>query len=467
MLKVYNTLDRKIEEFKPINPDSVSFYTCGPTVYDYAHIGNLRAYLSADIIERTLEYLGFNVKHVINITDVGHLVSDADEGEDKMLKGLKREGLDKSIESMVKLAQIYTDKFIENLEDLNIEMPTKWTKATEYVPEMIEIVADLIEKGIVYETSTAFYFDTSQYKDYAKLGNLQLDELKAGARIEVDEEKRNPADFAVWLKAKDDNEGHLMVWEAPFSDVMGFPGWHIECSAMAMKELGETIDIHSGGIDHIQVHHTNEIAQSEAHTGKHFVNYWLHNEFLILDKGKMSKSDGSFITLQTVIDKGINPLAYRYLLLQAHYRSPLTFTWESLEDAGRGLNTIRDRFLALGVEDGNVNEQYQQEFESAVEDDFNTPKGLAVFQQALKDANLSDADKRATLIGMDRVLGLGLVDWKEEVFEVPAEIKALADERLEAKKGKDYETADALRDKIATSGWVVEDVPGGYNLKKT
>jgi cysteinyl-tRNA synthetase len=462
---VYNTLTRELEVFTPQHPPVVTFYSCGPTVYDYQHIGNLRSVIANDTYKRVLEYNGYQVRHISNITDVGHLVSDADKGEDKMVKALKREGLDQSVDSMLKLAQKYTEQYLKDLEALNVEMPEQWAKATDHITEMIEIVQGLIKKGIVYETSTAFYFDTAQFPGYGALAKLKIEEQEAGARVEVDSEKRNPSDFAVWMKAVGDNAGHVMVWDAPFCNEKGFPGWHIECSAMSMKYLGETIDIHSGGIDHIPVHHTNEIAQSEAYTGKKFVHYWLHNEFLVVKGDKMSKSAGTFVTLSQLIEKGFTPLAYRYMLLQGSYRSPLNFTFEALGDAQRGLLHLEEKIRTLGNEEGKVSVRYQKQFQDAINNDFNTPQALAVLQEMLKDTSVSNEDKRATVNDFDQVLGLGLVDVRKIAVMIPQVIITRADQRLEAKAQKDYVKADALRDQIAEDGWLVKDTPEGYTLE--
>lgn len=490
MIKLFNTYTRKLEVFEPQNSPLVTFYGCGPTVYDYAHIGNLRAYIFDDTVRRVLEFNGYQVKEVINITDVGHLVGDAEDGEDKMVKGLKREGLDHSVASMLKLAQIYTDEFMYNFKSLNILTPTVMPRATQHVKEMIEIIEKLIKNGYVYETSKGFYFDTAKYEDYGTLGNLNSDSLKAGARIEVDPEKRNPFDFAVWIKAEGANAHHVMLWDAPFSSVKGFPGWHIECSAMSMKYLGQTIDIHAGGIDHIQVHHTNENAQSVCSTGKQFVKYWMHNEFLVIrtantesaetegsgEASKMSKSAGTFIRLQDLIEKGYDPLAYRYLLLQAHYRSPIVFSYESLDSASSGLNNLRDKFLALGnEEDGNANREYangisdpryMEGFKDVINVDFDTPKGLAMVFAVLKDKALTDSVKKATVLAMDAVLGLNLSALKQQTIEVPPEVIDLAEQRVAAKKIKDFKLADELRERIGILGYEVMDNKDGYDVRR-
>lgn len=483
MIKVFNTYTRKLEEFIPQNPPLVTFYACGPTVYDYAHIGNLRAYISSDTIRRVLEFNGYKVKEVINITDVGHMTSEAEEGEDKMMKAIKREGLDVSVASMLKLAQLYTDEFMKNLKALNILTPEVMPRATEHVKEMISIIEELIKKEYVYETSKGFYFDTAKFADYGTLGNLNSDSLKAGARIEVDPEKRNPFDFAVWIKAVGEHEHHLMLWDAPFSSVKGFPGWHIECSAMSMKYLGETLDIHSGGIDHIQVHHTNENAQSVGATGKQFVKYWMHNEFVVMKSAdpstslvagnkddieatKMSKSAGTFIRLQDLIEKGYDPMAYRYLLLQAHYRSPIVFSFESLDSAQTGLNNLREKILALGDLVGTPEPRYIEGFKDVINVDFDTPKGLAMVYAVLKDKALTDSVKKATVLAMDEVLGLNLVALKNESVEIPPEVIDLAEQRVAAKKMKDFALCDILRDKISELGFEIMDTKDGYEIKK-
>lgn len=472
MIKVFNTYTRKLEVFEPQNPPVVTFYACGPTVYDYAHIGNLRAYIFDDTIRRVLEFNGYKVKEVINITDVGHMTSDAEAGEDKMMKAIKREGLDVSVTSMLKLAQMYTDEFMNNLKALNVLTPEVMPRATEHVKEMISIIEELIKKEYVYETSKGFYFDTAKFTDYGTLGNLNSDSLKAGARIEVDPEKRNPFDFAVWIKAVGENAHHLMLWEAPFSSVKGFPGWHIECSAMSMKYLGETLDIHAGGIDHIQVHHTNENAQSVGATGKQFVKYWMHNEFVVIKKenedeaGKMSKSAGTFIRLQDLIEKGYDPLSYRYLLLQAHYRSPIVFSYESLDSAQTGLNNLREKVLSLGELTGLPDQRYIDGFKDVINVDFDTPKGLAMVFAVLKDKALTESVKKATVLAMDAVLGLNLIALKQEKLEVPAEVVELAEQRIAAKKMKNFELADELRLRIAILGFEVMDTKDGFEIKK-
>ncbi|HPP76522.1 MAG TPA: cysteine--tRNA ligase, partial [Armatimonadota bacterium] len=376
-MQLFNTLTRTKEEFIPLEPGKAGLYTCGPTVYNYAHIGNLRSYIFADILRRTLEFENYDVTQVMNITDVGHLTSDDDIGEDKMEAGARREG-----KSIWDIARYYEDAFFVDIDKLNIERPTIVARATEHVPDMIDLVKRLEERGFTYETEQAVYFDVTKFPEYTKLAGQALEEKITAARAEVQEdpEKKNPADFALWFKATGRFKNHLMQWDSPWG--MGFPGWHVECSAMSMRYLGETFDIHTGGIDHIPVHHTNEIAQSQAATGKPFVRYWMHGEFLVVSGGeKMAKSAGEFLRLQVLTDKGYDPLAYRYLCLQVHYRSKLNFTWESLDAAQAGYNRLK-AFIdvasrARGTEQPWVQE-YRDRFRDAITDDLNIPRAIAV-----------------------------------------------------------------------------------------
>lgn len=456
---LYNTLSRKKEEFKPIKKNKVGLYACGPTVYDYAHIGNLRSYIFEDILKRVLVYNGYKVNHVENITDVGHLVSDADEGEDKMMKALKREGLTPGVESLLKLADKYTQAFKNDISQLNISEPTKWTAATKHVVDMIELIKEIEKNGFTYQAADALYFDTAKFPDYGKLANLDIAGLQAGARVDMGE-KKNATDFALWIKAVGENKNHVMVWESPWGK--GFPGWHIECSAMSMKYLGDHFDIHVGGIDHIPVHHTNEIAQNQGATKHQVVNYWLHGEFLVVDENRMGKSQGNFITLQTLIDKGFDPLAYRYLCLQTHYRQILNFSWEAVAAAQNGLNNLRDT-VARFDKPKKINKGYQEKFLQSINDDLNTPKALAVMWDLIKDKNLSSAEKKKTILDFDEVLGLGLKDAK--VAEIPKKVKELAEKRWQAKQNKNWEESDSLRNQIETLGFAVEDTDQGYNIK--
>jgi len=463
MLKLYNTLTRKKDTFKPLK-EIVGIYTCGPTVYNYAHIGNFRSYLFADLLKRTLLFNNYQVKHIINITDVGHLVSDADAGEDKMVKALQRENLKPNLSSLHKLAQKYTRAFQEDIKKLNIQEPTKWPKATEHIKEMIDIIKLLIKNGHAYETSTAIYYDISKFKDYSNLAHFSLDQLEAGARVEVDPEKRNPLDFVLWFKAVNKHKNHIMQWSSPWGK--GFPGWHIECSAMSSKYLGKQFDIHTGGIDHIPIHHTNEIAQSEAAFNKKpWVKYWLHGEFLVLDKKtKMAKSGENFITLSILEEKGFSPLDYRYFCLGTHYRKPIMFSYEALTGAQNTFQKLQDRFLQLNKTKAPLNKKYLNQFTKEINDDLNTPQALATMWEVLKDNNLQDEEKRSLLLKFDEVLGLNLKSFK--VDSIPQEVQTLAQKREQARKDQDWKKADQLRDKIQKLGYLIEDSSEGPKIKQ-
>ncbi|MBU0667434.1 MAG: cysteine--tRNA ligase [Nanoarchaeota archaeon] len=468
-LKLSNTLSRNKEEFKPIRKEEIGMYCCGPTVYNYAHIGNLRAYIFEDILRRTLEFNRFKVKHIINITDVGHLTSDADSGEDKMVKAIRREGLDFTEESMLKLAKKYTLKFKENFKDLNILEPNIWCKATEHIPEMIKLVEKILENGFAYETSTAIYFDISKFKDYGKLAKLNIEQLEAGARIEPDPEKHNPLDFALWFKAAGKHQNHVMQWDSPWGK--GFPGWHIECSAMSMKHLGEQFDIHCGGIDHIPVHHTNEIAQAEAAIGKKWVNYWLHNDFLVMKEGKMAKSKGEFLTLQVLKDKGYNPLSYRYFCLGAHYKTQLTFSFEALDGAESALKRLKENVVSFkenndSVSNKKIEEEYKKRFLEAINNDLNTPLALAVVWEVVKDKEIGNNEKLKLLCDFDKVLGLGIKTFEKEKVVVSGIIDELLKKRDDARKNKDWSKADKIRDEIKEKGFAIKDTPEGPVLEK-
>ncbi|MFA5141478.1 MAG: cysteine--tRNA ligase [Candidatus Woesearchaeota archaeon] len=457
-LKLYNTLTRKKQDFKPIHKNEVGFYSCGPTVYNYAHIGNLRTYIFNDTLKRVLMYDGFNVSHVMNITDVGHLTSDADSGEDKMLKGAKREH-----KSVWDIAEFYTNAFKDDIHKLNILDPTVWCKATDHIKEMVELIKKIEAKGYAYTAGGNVYFDTSKFKKYGKLAGLKLDDLKAGARIDVDVEKKNPRDFALWF-TKSKFEDQEMKWNSPWG--VGYPGWHIECSAMSMKYLGTHFDIHTGGIDHIPVHHTNEIAQSEAATGKKWVNYWLHGEFLVMDKGKMSKSGDSFITLSTIIEKGYDPLAYRYFCLGSHYRTPLTFSYEGLDGAKNAYHNLKNKVLEIRGLDlpGSDGKNYVSQFEEYINDDLNMPRALAVMWELVKDESVSSKDKYNALLLFDSVFGLKLDMIHAET--VPAAVMKLVHERETARAAKDWKKSDHLRDEVKKHGYLVEDSKDGVKVKK-
>ncbi len=453
MLKLFNTLNKKKEKFVP-SKKVVGLYSCGPTVYYYQHIGNMRAFIFSDILKRVLLFNGFKVKHVMNITDVGHLTSDADEGEDKMTKGLRREGLSITLKSMQKLSQKYTEIFLDDLKRLNIKLPNIIPKASDHIKEDLEFIAKLEKKGFTYKTSDGLYFDTSLLKDYGKLLGKNV---KAEGRIKKNSEKKNPKDFALWKFNKD------LGWNTKWGK--GFPGWHIECSVMASKYLGKQFDIHCGGKEHIPIHHTNEIAQSEALFGKKpWVKYWLHNEWLILASGeKMAKSGNNFITLDVLLKKGFDPLDYRYFCLGANYRNPLMFNYEALEGAKKARKRLVD-FVMSVKKKGKIIKSYLTKFTKEINDDLNTPKALAIVWEVVKDSELKDSDKKALLLEFDKVLGLNLKEAKEA--KVPAAIKKLAEERLKARNEKDWNRADKLREEIKKKGYLIDDKERGYVLRR-
>jgi len=457
-LKLYNTLSRKKEEFKPIKQGEVGLYTCGPTVYNYAHIGNLRAYLFDDLLKRVLVYNGYKIRHVMNITDVGHLTGDMDMGEDKLEKGAKREG-----KTAWEIAEFYTEAFKKDIKKLNIIEPDIWCKATDNIPEQIQLVKTLEERGYTYKTSDGIYFDTSKFKDYNKLSHLKLEDLQEGARVEKNDEKKNPTDFALW-KFSPKGEKRQMEWESPWG--IGFPGWHIECSAMSMKFLSAQLDIHCGGIDHINIHHTNEIAQSEAATGRRFFNYWMHNAFLNISGGKkMAKSGENFLTLENALEKnGINPLAYRFASLQVHYRKPMEYSEEAIKNAQEGLNHLYNQVRELGVEKENINNKFKNKFIEAINDDLNTSQALVISQELLK-SNLSNEDKLATILDFDKVFGLNL-DKISAQEELPNELKELVIERKRNREENNFDESDRLRDEIEKIGYIVEDTKDGMRIYK-
>lgn len=463
-MRLYNTMSRSIEEFVPINEGKVSMYCCGPTVYNYAHIGNLRTYIFEDLLRRTLRRSGYDVKHVMNITDVGHLTGDGDDGEDKMEKSARETG-----RTVWDIAEFYMKAFFRDEEALNIERPDIICRATEHIDDMINLIKRLEEGGHTYISGGNVYFSIDSISDYGKLARLNLDDLKSGARIEVDSNKKNPKDFVLWFtnsKFKD----QAMMWDSPWG--RGYPGWHIECSAMSMKYLGEHFDIHCGGIDAIPVHHTNEIAQSEAATGKTWVNYWCHGEFLLMGNAKMSKSSGSFVTLPVLEGEGYDALDYRYFCLTGHYRSQLRFSYEALDAARSARKGIMERIGDAKSEGPAATDpsekarEYMAAFDEAMENDLNAPKALSILWQMLKDNGLSSSDKLAAAYHMDGILGLGLdkAEKKEETLD--AELQALLDERTAAKKAKDYKKADEIRDKLLSMGYAVKDTPAGPVLQK-
>src|SRR5210317_1154450 len=459
-LQLYNSLDRKKSDFNPIQPGKVGLYTCGPTVYNFAHIGNLRTYIFEDILKRVLLYNDFQVTHVMNITDVGHLTGDRDMGEDKMEKGALREG-----RTAWEIAEFYTRAFKSDIERLNIIEPDIWVKATDTIDDQIALIKILEEKGYSYRTGDGIYFDTSKFKDYTRLSHQDIESLLEGARVEKNPEKRNATDFALW-KFSPEGVRRQMEWDSPWGT--GFPGWHIECSAMSMKYLGERLDIHCGGTDHIDVHHTNEIAQSEAATGRKFFNCWMHGAFLIIAGGKkMAKSEDNFLTLDNAfVKKGIDPLVYRFAAFQTHYRKPMEYSEESIQASRNGLqhlqNQVRQVVQNSAGQKGAVLDEYKTKFLEAINDDLNMPRAMAVVQEMLK-SSMGDADKHATILDYDRVLGLSL-DQVDKPEELPQEIKNLVAERQAARDAKDWAASDRLRDKIQDLGYLVQDAKGGMQV---
>ncbi len=454
-LRLYDTYTRSVRDFEPLKPDEVGLYTCGPTVYNYAHIGNLRTYIFEDILRRVLVLNGYTVKHVMNITDVGHLVSDADTGEDRMEIGSQRTGM-----TAWEIAEMYTEAFRADMARLNIQEPTIWCKATDHIQEQIETVQCIEEHGYTYRTSDGIYFDTSKLPDYGYLGRLDIEGLQAGSRVDLGE-KRNITDFALW-KFSPPGQQRQMEWDSPWGK--GFPGWHIECSAMSAKYLGPFFDIHCGGEDHITVHHPNEVAQTEACHGTRLANFWLHGYFLQINASRMGKSVGNFLTIQTLIDEGYDPLAYRFMCLGAHYRARLNFTWEGLEGASTALNRLRTTCQSWGAP-GAVDADFLTRFIMEINDDLNMPRALAAVWDLTK-SDLPDMVKKATLLRFDEVLGLQLAEWKPTEMAVPVEIVALAQQRQEARVARRWQEADALRAQIKAAGYEIEDTPEGPRVRK-
>jgi len=466
-MRLYNSLSKEIEEFVPLNPPKVGMYACGMTVYDYAHIGHGRKYVGDDILRRTLVVFGYNVTHIQNVTDVGHLVSDADEGEDKLEKGAKKHG-----KTVWEVAKYFENHFFVTMDSLNVLRPSVICRATEHIAQQIELVLKLIEKKYAYVTPEAVYFDVEKFPEYGKaFAGQTLTEKKTAVRSEVQTgiHKKNPADFALWFKRVGRFENHVMYWESPWGE--GFPGWHVECSAMSMKYLGEQFDIHTGGEDHLTVHHPNEIAQSEAATGKHpFVKYWVHHAFLKVDNKKMSKSLGNFVTIEDVIEKGHSPLALRYLFLTAHYRDPLNFTWDSLGAAQVALDKLKNATNSLKGDPVRQNlssekltkiDGFRTEFRDSLANDLSTPKALAVVWKVFK-SNIPNADKFDLIEEFDEVLGLNLTE--RTVINIPAEISELAQKRETLRKESKYNEADALRAQIEEKGYSVIDTANGIRI---
>jgi len=465
-LFLYNTLTRKKEEFKPIKKGQVKFYHCGPTVYWIQHIGNMRGMTCADLVVRTLRYLGYQVKYVRNYTDVGHLTSDQDEGEDKIEKSAKSEGVKPR-----EIANKYIRIFEQDVNDLNLLEPTVKPKATEHIKEMIKMVEILLNKGYAYTTDLAVYYDISKFENYTQLSRQNLEDKISGAgKAEVsDPGKRHSADFALWFFKAGKHKNALQYWPSPFDSPLvkngeGFPGWHLECSVMSKKYLGDTLDIHMGGVEHIPVHHTNEIAQSEAANGVKFVNYWLHNEHLLVNNRKMAKSEGTGFSVAEVKEKGFKPLVLRYFFLQAHYRSKQNFTWQALDAAQSGLEHLYNQVRELGAEIGEINENYKNKFIKVISDDFNISQAMAVVQEMLK-SSLSNQDKLATVLDFDKILGLAL-DKVNKEEELPKEIIKLVNDREKARAAKNWQQSDKLRDEIEKLGYIVEDTAKGMRVFK-
>jgi len=461
---LYNTLGRKKEALKPIKKGKIGLYTCGPTVYNYAHIGNLRTYIFEDILKRALLYNGYQVKHVMNITDVGHLSGDRDMGEDKLEQSAEKEG-----RTAKEISQFYTLAFKNDLNRLNImQNDIVWIKATDTIKEQIELVKVLEKKGYTYKTSDGIYFATAKFKNYTKLSHQKLESLREGARVEKNDEKKNPTDFALW-KFSPKGARRQQEWDSPWG--VGFPGWHLECSVMSIKGLKDQLDIHCGGIDHINVHHTNEIAQSEAASGKKFFNYWVHGEFLNIAGGKkMAKSKENFLTLENAfIRQRINPLAFRFAALQVHYRKPMEYSEKAIKNAQQGLSHLYNQVRELRIANcelraKDINGEFKSKFLRAVNDDLNIPKALAIIQKLLK-SNLSDNDKLATVLDFDQVLGLRLRDIIK-VQDYPKEVSRLLNARQQARQAKEYKEADKIRDQIKKLGYLIEDTKGQTRVLK-
>jgi cysteinyl-tRNA synthetase len=475
MITLYNTLSRKKEELHPIHKDWVGLYTCGPTVYNFAHIGNLRTYIFEDILQRTLQYNGYKVKRVMNITDVGHLTSDADAGDDKLDKAAQAQK-----KSVQEIAQFYTDAFFDDLKKLNIEIPESIAPASQYVPDQIAIIEELFKKGIAYDTPTAVYFNVSKFKNYGKLSGQSLAEKIKGARSEVviDKEKHNAADFALWFKLEGKFKNHLLYWPSPWGE--GFPGWHIECSAISRHFLGQPFDIHTGGVDHIGTHHENEIAQSEAAFGIPLANIWMHGEFLNINDGRMGKSEGNFITLTDLEKKGFYPLVFRYFIFGAHYRTKLNFTWEALEAAKNGIErlyrTINDYYIQIhapGYDENKLTsgnpkktlEEYEKDFKESICNDLNIPQAIAIFHDMLNDHG-SPLKKLELVKDFDRILGLKLDVPMNYSASDNLKVAQIAKEYQQFRDNKQFVQSDALRKEIEALGYSIRDTEQGPYIVK-
>ena len=466
-VQLFNSESRELETFTPLSRHTVKMYTCGPTVYDYAHIGNLRAYVFADVVKRTLIYNGYNVDHTINFTDFGHLSSDADEGEDKMMKGLRREGMDISRDSMRMLSDIYIDAFLKDVDELNILPPTQYARASEYIKEEINLIKTLEEKGYTYETSDGLYFEVEKFPTYGRLGNINIEALKEGARVEANPEKHHPADFALWKKSE-------LGWPSKWGT--GFPGWHIECSAMAFATLGKQIDIHTGGIDNMSTHHNGEIAQCESATGKQFVNYWMHSEHIEIDNAKIAKSEGNGIILKELLEKGYSGDDYRYWLLQSHYRTKAQFSYEALEASKQALTRLKRLvFEEWRDERGKLNGAKQLELVTIINHDLDTPKLIAWMHDITRDTTLTPGERKTLLLECDALLGIGLSDDPEEgmealgavaVDDLPEDIRDKVFEREAARVARNWDEADRLREAVKLAGYDITDTPEGSRVTK-
>lgn len=466
-LMVHNTESRTLEEFIPLSSREVKVYTCGPTVYDYAHIGNLRAYVFSDTLKRVLDYNGYNVNHTINLTDFGHLTSDGDTGDDKMMKGLAREGMDIDLESMRMLSDTFIKVFKDDIEELNILPPTQFARASDYIQEQIKLILTLEEKGYTYTTSDGVYFDISKFPSYGRLGNINIEGLRNGARMDINTEKKHPADFAVWKNGD-------LGWESKWGK--GFPGWHIECSAMAFATLGRQIDIHTGGVDNIPTHHNGEIAQCESATGKQFSKYWMHSEHVQISDQKISKSDNNGIILKDLIEKGYSGEEYRYWLLTSHYRTKINFSYEALDGAKQALTRLQKLLFGQWAnERGKLNASYHQQFINIINNDLDTPKAIALVWEIVKDEKLTQGDRKMTILEFESVLGLGLSDDPEEILrslgnvaqdELPELIVELMTQREAARVAQNWPEADRLRDAIALQGYVIDDSPQGPKVSR-
>ncbi len=466
-LQLFNTESRTLETFTSLYGHKVLMYSCGPTVYDYIHIGNLRAFVLTDILKRTLEYNHYQVKNTINLTDFGHLTDDGDAGEDKMMKGLKREGKPVTLAAMRELSDFFINAFYEDLGNLRILPPTTFSRASDYISEQIALIKTLEEKGYTYETSDGLYFDISKFPSYGRLGKINLDELKTGARVEENTEKKHPADFCVWKKGE-------LGWDSRWGK--GFPGWHIECSAMAIATLGKQIDIHTGGIDLIGTHHNSEICQSECVTGKVFVKYWLHNEFITIDNTKIGKSLGNAVGLKNLIAAGYTGDDYRYWLLTAHYRSPANFSFDALKAAKQALYRLK-RYIYEEYKNvsGKPSADYIKRFHAAINDDLDTPKAIALLWEIIKDDTIEPSAKCATIKHFDKVLAIGLSDELDDglfklgvvsVDDTPDEIKQLINEREAARIARNWDESDRLRALINLKGYTIEDGADGPKVSK-